>query len=76
MPRAVMVFIDRPDPSVPYSENESGSFEFLGDLQARVDTRYNLMIRERGSQKDYQFYLRLYHQFDVYRTVQPGNSNE
>jgi hypothetical protein len=34
------------------------------------------MIRERGSQKDYQFYLRLYHQFDVYRTVQPGNSNE
>ena len=59
LPRAVMVFIDRPQPGQPYSETESTPFEFLTDIQGRVDTNYNLLLRERGSKQDYDYYLRL-----------------
>ena len=73
LPRAVMVFIDRPEPVKPYSENESTPFEFLTEVQGRVDNSYNLLLRERGSKKDCDFYLRLHNQYDIYRTVNPGN---
>ena len=73
LPRAVMVFIDRPNPSQPYTDNDSTPFEFVTELQGRVDSRYNLLLRQRGSKEDYDFYLRMYHQYDVYRTVAPGN---
>jgi hypothetical protein len=76
LPRGVMVFIDRPDQSKPMPESFEPSFDFLNEVQARVDNRYNLQLRERGSKKDYQFYIRLYHQFDMYRMVKPGNQTE
>ena len=54
--------------------NKSGKeddFEFKLDLQARVDQNYNLMIRNKGTIKDYDYYLRLPQIFDVFHLIQP-----
>lgn len=46
-------------------------FDFKMDLQARVDQNYNLMIRNKNTIKDYDYYLRLPQFFDVYHLIQP-----
>jgi hypothetical protein len=60
--RGILVLINR--------QNED-EFEFKQDLQARVDSNFNLMIRGKTTIKDYDWYLRLSQIFDVYRLLQP-----
>ena len=44
-------------------------FEFKMDLQARVDQNYNLMVRNRSTNKDYDYNLRLPQIFDVFHLI-------
>jgi len=35
-------------------------------LQARIDANYNLLIRKKGSKKDFEWIIGLVNSFDVY----------
>lgn len=64
MPRAVLMQIDR--------KSAEGAFEFKSEIQMRLDSRFNLTIKDRENPSiDGEWYLRLYSTFDLYRLVNP-----
>jgi hypothetical protein len=36
------------------------------DLQGRLDAQYNLLVRKKGSKKDYEWVIGLVNTFEVY----------
>lgn len=36
------------------------------ELQVRMDDRYNLLVRKRGSKKEYEWVIGLANTFDIY----------
>jgi hypothetical protein len=36
------------------------------DLQGRIDNQYNLLVRKKGSKKDYEWVIGLPNTFEVY----------
>ena len=39
------------------------------DLQARMDSQWNLLVRKKGSKKDYEWVIGLPNTFEVYTII-------